>query len=88
MSRPLRILFPGAWYHVMNRGLRRQAIFRKEADYAGFVSLVHDVRELWGVRVAAYCLMTNHYHRLLQTPDPNLPCIMRHINGVCAGHSC
>lgn len=82
MSRPLRILFPGAWYHVMNRGLRRQAIFRSKEDHLDFLALVHEAREVWGIHVAGYCLMTNHYHLLLQTPDPNLPRIMRHINGV------
>jgi putative transposase len=64
MSRPLRIEYPGAWYHVMNRGRRGE-----------------ESTELFHIKIAAYCLMPNHYHLLLYTPDGNLPRGMRHING-------
>lgn len=82
MSRPLRIEYPGAWYHVMNRGRRSEAIFSNHKDYEMFIALLQDATELWGVKVSAYCLMGNHYHILLQTPLGNLSRFMRHLNGV------
>jgi putative transposase len=82
MSRPLRIEYPGAWYHVMNRGRRGEAIFITDEDRGIFVGLLKDSVEQWNVRVAAYCLLSNHYHLLVQTPDANLSRCMRHINGV------
>ncbi len=82
MSRPLRIQYPGAWYHVMNRGRRSESIFSDKYDYSTFVDLLIDISEMWRVHVAAYCLMTNHYHILLQTPEGNLSRCMRHLNSV------
>ena len=82
MSRPLRIEYPGAWYHVMNRGRRGESVFRREKDYLTFIELLKDTLEMWNLRVGAYCLMPNHYHLLIQTPDANLSRCMRHINGV------
>lgn len=81
MSRPLRIQFPDAWYHVMNRGKRGEHIFTDKGDYYAFIDLVKGCVEMWNVRVVAYCLMGTHYHILLQTPDANLSRCMRHING-------
>ncbi len=82
MARPLRIEYPGAWYHVMNRGRRSEKIFRDRHDYQMFVELLEQSSEMWNIRVAAYCLMANHYHILVQTPDANIARSMRHINGV------
>lgn len=82
MSRPLRIEYPGAWYHVMNRGRRRESIFLRQEDYDAFVQVVRETADLWNLKVAAYCLMPNHYHLLVQTPDGNISRCMRHINGV------
>ena len=82
MSRPLRIEYPDAWYHVMNRGRRSEEIFLGKEDYKTFIELLEESVELWNVRVSAYCLMTNHYHLLIQTPEANLSRCMRHINGV------
>jgi putative transposase len=82
MSRPLRIKYPDAWYHVMNRGRRGDNIFHAKEDYMAFIGLLEELNEVFHVRVAAYCLMTNHYHILVQTPDANLPRAMRHLNGV------
>jgi len=82
MARPLRIEYPGAWYHVMNRGRKSEKIFHDRHDYQVFVDLLEESSEMWNIRVAAYCLMTNHYHILLQTPDGNIARSMRHINGV------
>jgi REP element-mobilizing transposase RayT len=77
MSRPLRIQFPDAWYHVMNRGRRGDLIFKDKGDYYAFIDLLKDCVEMWNMRVAAYCLIGNHYHILLQTPDANLSRCMR-----------
>jgi putative transposase len=82
MSRPLRIEYPGAWYHVMNRGRRSESIFSDKHDYLMFIDLLIEVSEMCNVNVAAYCLMTNHYHILLQTPDGNISRCMRHLNSV------
>lgn len=82
MSRPLRIVYPGAWYHVMNRGRRRERIFSEEEDFRAFINLLRESIDAWGIRVGAYCLMSNHYHLLMQTPLGNLPRAMRHIDGV------
>jgi len=82
MSRPLRIAYPGAWYHVMNRGRRAEAIFSDPRDYSAFIDLLKDTSEAWNVRIASYCLMPNHYHLLLQTPEANISRVMRHLNGV------
>ncbi|MDA3897216.1 MAG: transposase [Desulfobacteraceae bacterium] len=82
MSRPLRIQYPGAWYHIMNRGRRYENIFTDAKDYKIFVDLLKETSEMWNIRVAAYCLMPNHYHLLVQTPDANISRSMRHLNGV------
>ena len=59
MARPLRIQYPDAWYHVMNRGRRRENIFWKKADYQAFLLLLQEAAELFHVHVTAYCLMPN-----------------------------
>jgi len=82
MSRPLRIEYPGAWYHVMNRGRRGEKIFTADEDCKEFIEVLWETINLWGFKVSAYCLMSNHYHLLLQTPDGNLSRGMRHLNGV------
>jgi putative transposase len=82
MARPLRIAYPGAWYHVMNRGARGRAIFRSDRDRHAFLALVADMVATFHVEVHAYCLMGNHYHLLLHTPRGNLSQALRHLNGV------
>lgn len=82
MSRPLRIEYPGAWYHVMNRGRWSETIFFSDADRREFIRVLRETIELWNLQVSAYCLMSNHYHLLVQTPDGNLARAMRHLNGV------
>ena len=82
MSRPLRIQYPDAWYHVMNRGRRGDEIFTEAKDYLSFIDLLREIIEDYNVKVSAYCLMPNHYHLLVQTPDSNISRAMRHLNGV------
>lgn len=76
MSRPLRIEFEGAWYHVMNRGAARCWVFNTDEQREYFLSLLADVHSRFGAEVHAYCLMGNHYHLLLRTPRGNLQRIM------------
>ena len=75
-------MYPNAWYHVMNRGRRGERIFESRDDYDLFIGVMREAIELFALRVSAYCLMPNHYHLLVQTPDANLDRCMRHINGV------
>ena len=82
MSRPLRIEYTGAWYHVMNRGRRKEKIFSTSKDYEIFITVLMETVEMLNLKVAAYCLMPNHYHLLLHTPDGNISRCMRHVNGV------
>lgn len=82
MSRPLRIQFPGATYHVMNRGLAAHPIFKTDADRATFLEGLGEVHARWGLQIFAYCLSRNHYHLCVQTPQVPLARIMRHIDGV------
>jgi putative transposase len=77
MPRKARVEFPGAVYHVLDRGDRREAIFRDEADRVRFVETLGEVCARTGWRVHAYVLMSNHYHWLLETPEPNLVAGMR-----------
>jgi REP element-mobilizing transposase RayT len=72
MPRPLRIQFPGAVYHVMNRGNGGQAIFADATDARRFLALLEEIAAPLDWRFRAYCLMTNHYHFVLETPQPNL----------------
>ena len=82
MSRPLRIGYEDAWYHTMNRGRNRGVIFHDKYDYRIFIELLKETSEMWNFHISAYCLMPNHYHLLIQTPDANLSRGMRHINGL------
>ena len=82
MSRPLRIQYPGAVYHIMNRGRARQPTFVDETDYRAFLETLAEAHRQWGIEVFAYCLMGNHYHLCLRTPKGNLSRIMRHIDGI------
>lgn len=82
MPRPLRIEYPNAYYHVMNRGRARQTIFPDEAYFEAFLATISEAHQRFGLQVLCYCLMPNHYHLLLKTPEANLGRAMRHVNGV------
>ena len=82
MARPLRIEYPGAVYHLTARGNARQPIFRDTADRHGFLRTLAHVVDRYSWRCHAYCLMTNHYHLLIETPQPTLARGMRQLNGV------
>ncbi len=80
MARPLRIEFPGAVYHVTSRGNDRQAIFIQDEDRGRFLDILSMVVERFKWVCHAYCLMENHYHLLIETPDGNLSRGMRELN--------
>ncbi|MCP4324970.1 MAG: transposase [Alteromonadales bacterium] len=82
MTRPLRLEFSGAFYHVTSRGDDRKKIYFEEADFELFLTTLSDVCEQYNWIIHAYCLMTNHYHLLIETPDANLSKGMRQLNGV------
>lgn len=82
MARPLRIEFPGAWYHVMNRGAARRSVFNRDRHFLLFLDLLDETSRRFGIEVHAYCVMKNHYHLIIHTPEGNLSRAMRHINGV------
>ena len=82
MARQLRIEFPGAFYHVSSRGNEKKVIFKSQRDREAFLAYLASASERYGAVIHAYCLMTNHYHLLVETPAGNLSQIMRHINGA------
>jgi putative transposase len=82
MARPLRIEFPGAIYHVTSRGNAKQAIFIDDEDRGVFFDVLSMVVERFNWLCHAYCLMENHYHLLIETPNGNLSKGMRELNGV------
>jgi putative transposase len=82
MARPLRIAFPGAFYHITSRGNERKDIFKSLADREKFLFYLESATQRYEAIIHVYCLMGNHYHLLLETPSENLSQIMRHINGA------
>ena len=82
MARPLRIQYPGAVYHVTSRGDRREKIDESDADRQAFLSTLWDVCERFNWICHAWCLMSNHYHLVIETPEANLSKGMRQLNGV------
>ena len=82
MARPLRIEYDGAVYHVTSRGNARKNIFKDDEDREVFLEVLGRVVKRYNWLCHAYCLMDNHYHLLIETPDANLSAGMRQINGV------
>ncbi len=82
MARPLRIEYPGAFYHVTSRGNEQKDIFKSRKDRERFISYMESAAIRYGAVIHAYCLMSNHYHLLLETPHGNLSQIMKHINSA------
>ena len=80
MARPLRIEYPGAFYHVTSRGNEQKSIFNNDKDREKFLFYLASAAERYGAVIHAYCLMSNHYHLMLETPLANLSRIMKHIN--------
>jgi putative transposase len=84
MPRQPRIQIAGGIYHLGTRGVRRARIFRSEGDYDLFESLLGQVVERFDWRCHTYCSMPNHYHLLVETPQPNLSAGMQRLNSTYA----
>jgi putative transposase len=82
MPRPLRVHYPNACYHVMNRGAGHKKIFRNNTHRQIFLEILAECHETYNLVIYAYCLMDNHYHLLVSTPDANLSCVMKHLGAV------
>jgi len=82
MARPLRLEFDGALYHVTSRGNAREDIFDDDIDRKAFLEILAKVVSRFNWLCHAYCLMNNHYHLVIETPDANLSKGMRQLNGV------
>ncbi|MSU59336.1 MAG: hypothetical protein EXS35_14395 [Pedosphaera sp.] len=82
MARKLRLEYPGAIYHVMNRGDRREDIFRDDKDRELFVATLAEACAKAGWQVHAYCLMGNHFHLVVETPKGNLVAGMKWFLGT------
>jgi len=82
MARPLRLEFAGALYHITSRGDGREAIYLSDVDRQLHLNVLADTCERFNWLCHAYCLMGNHYHLLMETPEANLSKGMRHLNGV------
>jgi putative transposase len=85
MARKLRIQYPGAIYHVMNRGDRREAIFADAQDRRRFLETLTEACEKTGWQVHGYCLMSNHFHLVIETPQANLVAGMKWLLGTYTG---
>ena len=82
MARPLRLEYPGALYHVTSRGNAGQKLYRNDKDRLYFLELLGGIVERLHWLCHAYCLMDNHYHLVIETPQGNLAKGMRQINGI------
>ncbi len=82
MTRPLRIEYSGALHHVMSRGDNKQVIFLNDHDRERFFDIYSDIVKRLGWITSAWCLMGNHFHLVVETPEPNLSEGMRLLNGI------
>ena len=82
MARKLRVEYPGAIYHLMNRGDRRESIFKDDEDRQRFLGTLGEACVKTGWQVHAYCLMSNHFHLVIETPQANLVRGMKWLLGV------
>jgi putative transposase len=80
MARPLRIEYPGAFYHVISRGNAGNDIFKTRRDREKYLTYLAKAAEIFSIRIHTYCLMTNHYHLLVETPEPNLSRAIQWLN--------
>ncbi|VAW77521.1 hypothetical protein MNBD_GAMMA12-1485 [hydrothermal vent metagenome] len=79
MSRPLRINYPGAWYHIHNKSLLQRPLFPDASHQQAFYCLLQDISELYGIEIHAWCLLESEFHLLIRTPEPRLSEAMRHL---------
>jgi len=84
MGRPRRLEFPGAFYHVMSRGNGGQVVYKRQKDFSSFLVCLGEACERYGFLVHSFCLMTNHYHLVIETPHGNLSAAMHWLNSSYA----
>ncbi|MCL0038491.1 transposase, partial [Thermodesulfovibrionales bacterium] len=82
MARPLRIEYHGALYHITSRGNAKNKIFRTDKDRNNLLKILELVVKRHKWLCHAYCLMDNHYHLIVETPEGNLSMGMRQLNGI------
>jgi putative transposase len=82
MARPLRIEYPGAVYHITSRGNEKKPVYKDDQDRKNFLFILDKVNKRYHWLCHAYCLMDNHFHLLIETPEGNLSIGMRQLNGV------
>lgn len=82
MARPLRISYPGAFYHITSRGNEQKDIYKSNRDREKFLNYLESATKRYDAVIHAYCLMDNHYHLLLERPSGNLSRIMAYINSA------
>ena len=85
MPRPLRVEFPGAIYHLMSRGDRREPIFLDDTDRRRFLDTLGEACVKTGWQIHAYCLMGNHFHLVAETPQGNLVAGIKWLLGTYTG---
>lgn len=86
MTRPLRVEYPGAVYHIINRGNAGENLYRSSKDRKKFLLYLEKAIERFSIKVHAYCLMGNHFHILMETPYANLSKSVQWINVSYAGY--
>lgn len=86
MPRPKRVWFPGATYHIMDRGNYKQNIYKETEDYEIFLEILKDTMKKYYFKIHSFCLMTNHYHLLIETTDKEIWHIMKRINQLYAAY--
>jgi REP element-mobilizing transposase RayT len=79
MARKQRITYPG-YYHIINRGVERRSIFLEDEDYDKFLDCIKEMLKKFNITLHTYCLMTNHYHLLLQTHEENISKAIQYLN--------
>lgn len=82
MPRNQRIQFSGAWYHVFNRGISKKTIYFSDSHYYLFIDLLKKISEKYNVEIHSFCLMPNHYHLLIHTPEGNLSKAMQYFLSI------
>jgi REP-associated tyrosine transposase len=80
MARPLRVEYSGAFYHVMNRGNAGETLFKSKRDRIKFLEYLESTVDRFSIRIHTFCLMGNHYHLLVETPEPNLSKAIQWLN--------
>jgi REP element-mobilizing transposase RayT len=80
MARPLRIEYPGAFYHIINRGNAGEEIYADDNNRRKFLEYLETAVERYAIMIHAYCLMTTHYHLIVETPNANISSAIQWLN--------